>query len=352
MTNPQLFNELVSNALDFLETAFDEFDKKPKYSVVHFCTAIELILKSRLMHEHWSLIVDGKPNINKFKEGNFKSLGFKELIARIESVLGEKIPDDAKKCFDEISNHRNKMVHFFHEADNTNASQKVIEEIAIEQSTGWFFLRRLLEKWSEVFSDYQDKILSLNWQMKRHKIYLQTVFDKIQPEINNDIQSGAKYRNCSSCSFKASKERPITGNILEAKCRVCLISEWVLNIECPECQETIEISEYSADINIECECGQLITQETIKDQLDTNPVTYDDYFCRAQINCASCMDQGCVIEHKDYWICISCYLVESNMYICEWCNEGQIGGGNLEYSYHTGCEFCEGQAGWVRDDYA
>lgn len=91
MTHPLLFNELVNNAFDFLEQAISEFDKKPKYSVVHFCTAIELILKARLVHDHWSLIVDGTPNISKFKDGSFKSINFNELMPRIEAATGERI---------------------------------------------------------------------------------------------------------------------------------------------------------------------------------------------------------------------------------------------------------------------
>lgn len=350
MTAPALFNELVSNAFDFLETAFDEFDKKPKYSVVHFCTAVELILKARLMHEHWSLIVDGKPDINKFRDGNFKSLNFKELIPRIEDVLNEKIPEDAKKSFDSIANHRNKMVHFFHEADDPIKSEKIKQEIAIEQSTGWFFLRRLLEKWSDVFKNYNQKIASLNYMMKSHHVYLQTVFEKIEPEIKKEIKNGAIYRACSSCSFKASKEKPLTDHLLEAKCRVCLIKEWILKVKCPECDEIIEISEYNADTQINCSCGQVIDTEIIKDQLDTNPVTTDNYFDHVEVNCAYCMEHGSVIEHQDYWICTSCYSVDEKMSICGWCSEGQIGGGDMEYSYHTGCEFCDGQAGWVKDD--
>jgi len=35
---------------------------------------------------------------------------------------------------------------------------------------------------------------------------------------------------------------------------------------------------------------------------------------------------------------------------CEWCNELQMGGGDLEFSFDSGCEFCDGRAGWRRDD--
>lgn len=350
MSTSVLFKALVSNAFDFLKSAIDEFNTKPKYSVVHFSTAIELILKARLMHEHWSLIVDGKPDLIKFQDGNFKSINFRDLISKIEGVLNEKISEDTKKCFDAISNHRNKIVHFFHQADDAVHSEKIIQEIAIEQSIGWFFLRRLLEKWSDVFSEFTGEIESLNWKMKGHKVYLKAVFDKIKPEIQKDKKQGAIYRTCSGCCFEASKEHALTSNVFEAKCRVCLIKEWVLKIDCSNCDEVVEISTYDAGSSVECECGQVIDSETISDQLDTNPVTYDDYFERPEVNCALCISHGTVVEHEKYYICTSCFSVEDSMAICEWCSEGQIGGDDLEYSYHTGCEFCDGQVDWVKDD--
>jgi hypothetical protein len=52
-----MFNSVVENALDFLKQSILELKKSPKYSVIHFCAAIELFLKARLMLEHWTLIV-------------------------------------------------------------------------------------------------------------------------------------------------------------------------------------------------------------------------------------------------------------------------------------------------------
>lgn len=49
---------IAESAMDFLKRAVDEIEKHPKYSVIHFATAVELILKARLMHEHWALVVE------------------------------------------------------------------------------------------------------------------------------------------------------------------------------------------------------------------------------------------------------------------------------------------------------
>jgi HEPN domain-containing protein len=50
--NQKLLMHVIENAFDFLETAIEEFNEKPKYSILHFSTAVELFLKARLIHEH------------------------------------------------------------------------------------------------------------------------------------------------------------------------------------------------------------------------------------------------------------------------------------------------------------
>ena len=181
----ELLSSLIENGFDFLERAIQQFKTEPKYSVINFCAAIELLLKARLMHEHWSLVVATKdhPNIQNFKSGNFKSINFNDLIPRIESVTGEKTPPEIASCFKLLANHRNKMIHFFHEAHDGEGKEKLLEDIAIEQCSGWFFLRRLLEKWGDIFGKYNGKIQSINSSMKVHEIYLDTVYERLKPEI-------------------------------------------------------------------------------------------------------------------------------------------------------------------------
>jgi hypothetical protein len=54
---PDPMGDLVANAIDFLTLATEEFEGRPKHSIIAFHSAVELVLKARLMHEHWSLVV-------------------------------------------------------------------------------------------------------------------------------------------------------------------------------------------------------------------------------------------------------------------------------------------------------
>src|SRR4051812_40197396 len=106
---------LVDNAVDFLETATNEFEERPKYSVIAFHSAVELFLKARLLHEHWSLVVSKNPDIGSFDDGDFQSVTFEEACQRLAKIVGSGLSDHALRSFNEIRKHRNKMVHFFHE---------------------------------------------------------------------------------------------------------------------------------------------------------------------------------------------------------------------------------------------
>ena len=54
MLQQEIFDSLARNAFDFLNRAILDFAESPKYSVIHFCAAVEMLLKARLMCEHWS----------------------------------------------------------------------------------------------------------------------------------------------------------------------------------------------------------------------------------------------------------------------------------------------------------
>ena len=53
----EFFDSLVQNAIDFARRSVSEIRRSPKYSMIHFCAALELFLKARLLREHWSLVV-------------------------------------------------------------------------------------------------------------------------------------------------------------------------------------------------------------------------------------------------------------------------------------------------------
>lgn len=95
------FKGLVSNAFEFLNKSVVEFDTDIKCSIIHFCIAVENILKAALLHEHWSLIFKKPENAKweNFVAGDFQSVSLEETISRLQNISKKEISDEAKKNF-------------------------------------------------------------------------------------------------------------------------------------------------------------------------------------------------------------------------------------------------------------
>ena len=49
MKDEEIFNSIFRNAVDFLNRALDELDAHPKYALIDFAAAVELVFKARLV---------------------------------------------------------------------------------------------------------------------------------------------------------------------------------------------------------------------------------------------------------------------------------------------------------------
>jgi len=354
MRNGPHLRNLIDNAFDFLDTAVKQFKTEPKYSVIHFSSAVELILKTRLFYEHWSLIVSTKknPSIEEFKKGNFKSLNFKDLIPRIEETLGEKIPEEAERCFNNLANHRNKMVHFFHEAmDDFNDEE--YEKIALEQCIAIYHLSSLIEKWDMIFDDgaIAFKFDQIRSSMTAHREYVQTVFDKLKNNISKAKKDGVIFKECHRCQTEALEQYELNNIMFEYRCWVCKNQERDISLPCfsKDCDGSISFEEYE-EYFICNKCDEDCGKEAITEYISKNAVKPSDWTMPSiPKNCASCHGMDTVVEYKNHFICLNCFFFTDQIEICGWCSEKQIGGGDLEFSGYSGCEFCDGQVGHMKD---
>lgn len=114
MRQGQMLDRLVENALDFLTRSLEDLDQRPKYSVIHFYTAVELFLKARLIAEHWSLVVAKRqdPDVKKFESGDFQSVSLDEAAEKLDKVLQSPLTPAELSQFRALAKHRNRMVHF------------------------------------------------------------------------------------------------------------------------------------------------------------------------------------------------------------------------------------------------
>ena len=351
MTRKEINDSLVRNAFDFLKKAISDFPAAPKYSVIHFYAAVELILKSRLLQEHWALVVT-KPqeaDWDRFLRGNFHSVGLREANSRLKAISKDGLGTAAFDAFDKLSNHRNRLMHFFHADLQDNQQQ--LASIVAEQSIAWFHLHDLITRqWSKFFKGWKREIRSLEFSMRRHREYLNVRFDAIRPEIDEETAAGVEFVECSACGFVAAKKELLLGSVFKEGCYVCGYSPDVLQVECPDCQQTVE---FVGEGLGECQgCGRSFEPEDIAGILIDDGAAHiaamdgDDSY--GPINCGYCDGYHSVIPYEGKYLCTSCLTLTDGFQNCEWCHEGNTG--DMEDSYFAGCNQCDGRSGWEKDD--
>ncbi|WP_298218580.1 hypothetical protein [Halothiobacillus sp.] len=216
MKDAEIFDSMFRNALDFLNRALDELDAHPKYALIDFAAAVELVFKARLVLCGAMWVTDEPTDATpeRFAQGKLRTVGLGLAKKRIESLTGENIDATAFKEFQNIARHRNRVVHFFHPG-LVSTSQR--EAVAGEMCVAWYYLYRLLTgPWAEHFSSYSEPISEIGARLQFLTRFLDSVFDRVvmsNPKANT-------YTKCPVCSFQSLDAA--TGDRYQSEiCHVC-----------------------------------------------------------------------------------------------------------------------------------
>lgn len=193
--------KVVENALDFVvQAAKDLWDEnlieeqQLKYSTIHLFEGIELLLKARLMLEHWSLILIKLDEYKKdsFEQGNFHSVGYEKARSRLSSVCRVELDEPAHKAFDELRKLRNKYVHFVCPEQRTY--------VMATQLKAWHYALHLLgQGLLPLSAEHKTMLEKAKKEMMLSKDFLDTRFQEIQPDLLKAKQNGLKVVTCPSC---------------------------------------------------------------------------------------------------------------------------------------------------------
>ncbi|MEQ7127083.1 hypothetical protein ABN034_21415 [Actinopolymorpha sp. B11F2] len=122
----------VANGMDFLQSAIRHLEdaEEPtslKYAVLHLHAAAEVLLKVRLMREHWALVFrdPGSAKRDALRQGDFQSVGIDETIVRLRGTASVELDKSAIDHLKRLGKERNKLQHFGFEGN-----QYAIESIA------------------------------------------------------------------------------------------------------------------------------------------------------------------------------------------------------------------------------
>jgi hypothetical protein len=297
-------------------------------------------LKARLLHEHWSLIVRHAPDRQKFEAGDFQSVQFDEACVRLQNIVQSPIPEGARKNFDAIRKHRNKMVHFFHEADGAGPE---IAAIAGEQLRAWYDLHKLLTaSWAPIFVGYDKPFSLIEKKLRGHREFLRAKFSDLEASIKVEISNGALFSRCGSCAFEAARTNVVVGALFDSECLVCRYRDRWLDYECTDCGTPGRLREGGF---FSCrKCGAGDAERAIFDNINEFVATPDNYVdACVPAHCLACEGYHSVAEYAGHYLCVVCLHVSEEVAACGWC--GEFGNGDMEESNMSGCTVCDGSIG-------
>lgn len=377
---PPHFDDLVANATGFVRRAIDElFDtQKPdrlKFSAIFFYQAIELFVKARLLHEHWTLVL-GDPkraDLARFENGDFISVGLGEAVGRLKRVCKEDI-SLAAEVFEPVRLSRNRAIHFHAKelhwqpleqidpamaqgSDPYDGTPPEVMELLRQQLRAWYELHRLLTiVWQERFNTTQ--LLNIRWldsRMRDLRPYLATLYSHLQSTINEARISGKRVTECPACGYPASVGSPLVSfpSLIENDCLVCKRAFAEFRFPCPEedCDGEIVVSGDGGGGQCAV-CGHVMTIQDLATRYHPTYRKQEDYLlCRDVASCSDCdgLETVVRIQGLDKFICFSCLAVYDFIHECERC--GELVTGDTTDSYWKGCMMCyDSWASNMKDD--
>ncbi|EPJ0597158.1 hsdR [Enterobacter roggenkampii] len=336
---------LIDNGLDFLDKAREELEaSKPKFSVVSFWTAVEILLKVPLVHEHWTSACSGKKIVrSKYLAGDFQSVTYDETCTRLGDILENPLPKATMEAFNKVRQHRNRVVHFYHPSF-TDAEQ---DQIQREQADAWFALNRLMrDEWKTFFE------IGLSWRLahnetsmlRGNEFYAAVRLKHIQQELEELARNNIEINDCPQCKQKAlatvkGRAASLRYVLENTVCKVCSYFAPHIQLECPGCGHNQTLSTGEDDYTCE-ECGLRRDRMALLDFPLRSIEEQTESVLPA--GCTGCMSPESVCKSGDGYLCTVCFQFYNELKKCGYCSHYSD---LVTYlSFMSGCAFCEGDS--------
>jgi len=215
-------NRLIRNALDFIDRAAvdlwdDELsdERQLKYSTIELYEGIELLLKARLVQEHWSLIIR---DIDRFRQGSlqqgdFVSVNFEIACERLQSSCDAELDGRARLAFDGLRKLRNRYVHF------TCDERRPL--VLGAQLRAWHHVLRLLEEGflGDLKEEHLKQLENIRKLMLTSEEFLASRLSERSTDLDALKKGGHLVIECPECE----KQALVLGDIGEhyPACLVC-----------------------------------------------------------------------------------------------------------------------------------
>jgi hypothetical protein len=330
----EVFTALVTNGFDFLVRSAQELAKDQKFSIAHFATGLELLLKGRLFDEHWTLIATDPQRCawSGVKDGTAHTIQASELCAAITSTTGTPLNHE-KDAFESVFKHRNRVLHWAPHGD--------LATTVAEQCLAWHYARALiLGPWKGPFGSFRKRIDEVERLLRAHRQYLQVRYEQQSARLGGLLGKGLVVP-CPACGFQAGVLADDSDVVVELECQVCGFAASVARVSCGA---SILLDSLPCS---DCACGSKHDRDELLERLDpTPPMSPKDSldYVPDRAYCTECGDgEVSVVPQGGGYVCVACGAGFNGIpQSCEWC-EDRFAGWDSEGSYLTGCEHCEGR---------
>ena len=189
----QLQINLLDNALDSLLSAAeavrrDQGPRSLKEAVLHLANGVELLVKSRLAREHWSLIFSNinKASFDELAKADFGSVDFPTASKRLEHIVGVSIDKSVSSHVENLRKLRNQITHFTATLDSTRTKSLVAKAMA--------FCIEFCEQQEMLTPDAESKLSDIHINLTEFQEFVDDRMETILGEWN-----GAFIWECPEC---------------------------------------------------------------------------------------------------------------------------------------------------------
>lgn len=213
--------------MDYILDAVNRLDepepdqRSVKYALLHLWSGVELLLKKRLMDEHWSLIFqnidDKKASKNSLKTGDFVSVYFKKIKERLKDFCDIDI-SGSEGILEKVRKDRNKIEHYQIKTSKPQVVSNLIEIWAfiLDFTSNHIDISRDPAA-SKVFEQIREIVVS-------HEEFISHRKRAISSALKSQLKE-SKYPKPLKCPECFQKAMPLLNNGDGIKCVFCNASE-------------------------------------------------------------------------------------------------------------------------------
>lgn len=257
----------VENGIDYLRSVVDHLtDADPpgpralKYAVLHLQAAAEVLLKARLVEEHWSLVFKdpGAATRKKFEAGDFESCTTHAAVDRLRNVADVEVDDKSAAALKLLAKDRNALQHY-----GLTVPARAVEARAAEVLD---FLMRFIhaelaptptaESEVQEYDAVEDGLAYVRARLSTIRSFLKQRLDQLRPELEKMLDLTVQCPLCLQWTVVlGSGGGPLACRFchngwpsaeLAAVDRGLMADETCDVVDCPDCGETAVLADLAA----------------------------------------------------------------------------------------------------------